>query len=447
MSADKESDTKLSEWLDRIEIESWQLELILSGFVIFLLLHGLEPFHALGDQVDDLADNNNYFSILELPYHAFRLAYYILIVSVLIHVFLRGLWISTIGLRSVSGGIEWDQFNMTPRFENYLKKQIPSFDKYIVRLDNYCSVFFAYTFLLVFSIISALTFILSLIIVQIVSRKIFGLPAFSGDNNFSGDDLIMLIYVISGLIYFIDFLTMGWLKRYKWFSKFYYPIYRLFSWVTLASFYRPIYYNLVDNKLGRRLAMMILPIGILIIATMSLEYYGNAYMSNNPLRSTQHWYLDDSYEDIAQENITRERPSIHAQTITENHIRLFVPYLSGSHENTIKHLCPTLEPGYFTGIKLRGGFEAGEIFNSEANTEELLNCTKQLWRVTINDSTYTDVNFRFYNHPQRDQQGLLAVIPIHHLDQSEHFIKIDRQRYVNKELKWFDGRYLWFYKG
>jgi len=167
-------------------------------------------------------------------------------------------------LRSVSGGIEWDQFNMTPRFENYLKKQIPSFDKYIVRLDNYCSVFFAYTFLLVFSIISALTFILSLIIVQIVSRKIFGLPAFSGDNNFSGDDLIMLIYVISGLIYFIDFLTMGWLKRYKWFSKFYYPIYRLFSWVTLASFYRPIYYNLVDNKLGRRLAMMILPIGILI---------------------------------------------------------------------------------------------------------------------------------------------------------------------------------------
>ena len=121
---------------------------------------------------------------------------------------------------------------------------------------------------------------------------------------------MMLIYVLSGLIYFIDFLTMGWLKKYKWFGKFYYPLYRFFSWITFASFYHPIYYNLADNKLGRHLAMMILPIGILIITFMSLTYYGNAYMSSDQLSSSQHWYIDDSYEDIAQVNKHRQLKKI-----------------------------------------------------------------------------------------------------------------------------------------
>lgn len=446
MSIDKRADMRLSQWLDKMEAESWQLELILSGFVIFLLLLGLEPFHSLWPKIDQLSDNSNYFAFLEGPYHIFRIAYYILIVAIIFHVFLRGLWISTIGLRSVSGDIEWEEFNMSPKFDNYLKKQIPSFDHYIKQLDRYCSISFAYTFLLVFSILAAGSFLMGLIIVQFATRSIIDVPLFSGDQVTKGDDIVMMIYMILGVIYLVDFLTMGWLKKFEWFSKFYYPVYRFFGWITFANFYRPIYYNLVDNKLGRRLAMMILPISILIVTLMSLKYYGNAYMSSDPLQSSQHWYLDDAYEDMAKENVTKQRVSIHAQTIKENYLRLFVPYLSSAHEPTIRHLCSELEPAYFTGIKLRGGISAGDIINSEADTKDLLSCVKKLWRVMIDDSLYVDANFRFYHHPLREQDGLLAIIPIHHLDQSEHFIKVDRQRYINDELKWYDGRYLWFYK-
>lgn len=448
MSSEKRSDTRLSEWLDKMEAESWQLELILSGFVIFLLLLGLEPFHTIEPKIDKLADDSNYFAFLALPYHIFRITYYVLIVAIIFHVFLRGLWISTIGLRSVSGDIEWEEFNMTPKFENYLKRQIPSFDHYIERLDNYCSISFAYTFLLVFSILSTGSILIGLIIIQTVTRWIGGVSILTGDNVFRGDDFVILVYLFSALIYFIDFLSMGWLKKFKWLSLFYYPIYRIFGWITFANFYRPIYYNLVDNKLGRRLAVMILPISISLVVLMSIKYYGNAYIAPDRHESSQYWYLDDSYEDLAKENIAKGRPSIHAQTIQGNHLKLFVPYLASAHEPSIKYLCPEAEPGYFTGIKLRGGISAGEIVNSKADTKELLNCVGQLWRVSIDDSLYMDVNFRFYHHPQRDQEGLLAIIPIHHLDQSEHFIKVDRQRYLilEEEMKWYDGRHLWFYK-
>jgi len=447
MSTENRSETRLSEWLDKMEAESWQLELILSGFVIFLLLLGLEPFHAIGDRISDLGYDASYFFILEIPYQIFRTAYYVLIFAIIFHVFLRGLWISTIGLRSVSGEIEWQELKMSPKFENYLKKQIPSFDHYIEQLDKYCSISFAYTFLLVFSILAAGSFLIGMIVIQFSIRGLLGISLFKGDSITQADDIVMLIYFVLGIVYLIDFLTMGWLKKFQWVSRFYYPIYRFFGWITFANFYRPIYYNLVDNMLGRRLAIMILPIGVFIIMLMSLRYYSNAYVPSDRLTSSQQWYLDDAYEDLAKENVTRGRPSIHSQTIMNNHIRLFVPYLSSPHEPTIKYLCPEAEPGYFTGVKLRGGLSAGDIINSKADGKELLNCVKQLWRVSIDDSLYTNVNFRFYHHPLRDQEGLLAIIPIHHLDQSEHFIKVDRQRYTEEELKWLDGRFLWFYKG
>jgi hypothetical protein len=38
----------LKTWLDGIQQDSWQLELLISGFVIFLLIGGLEPMSEWG---------------------------------------------------------------------------------------------------------------------------------------------------------------------------------------------------------------------------------------------------------------------------------------------------------------------------------------------------------------------------------------------------------------
>ncbi len=443
---EEHSKKDLSEWLDKIQVESWQLELVLSGFVIFLLLAGLEPYHSLWESMDDLARESIGLSILELPYHTFRIAYYILIVATIFHVFLRGLWISTIGLRSVSGDIDWDQLKLTGRFEEYLKKKMSSFDDYILRLETLCSISFAYTFLMVFSILSAGSFILVAIGIQTSIRSIMGVPLFAGDQSNGLDDIAVLTYMGLGVFYLLDFVTFGWFKRFRLWSKLYYPIYRFYGFVTFANFYRPLYYNLVDNKLGRRLAIGLVPLTIFVVALMSLQYTGNAYLSNNQFGDSQHWYLDDFYDDTQSGKVNKNRCSIQSKVISGNYIRLFAPYIPRDHDTSIERFCPELEPGYFTGLKLRGGISAGKITNPEADSEELLGCMAQLWRVTINDSVYTDIPFRFNYHSQREQYGLLAMIPIHDLGQSEHYIRVDRQRLYKDELKWFDGEQLWFYK-
>ena len=273
-----------------------------------------------------------------------------------------------------------------------------------------------------------------------------GSQIFRGDNITGPDDVIMLAYAFLGLIYLIDFLSLGKIKKIKWLSPVYYPIYRFYGFITMAKFYRPIYYNLIDIKLGRRLSLFILPLGLVIMVLMSIRYYSNAYIPHTPERHSTEWYLAESYDDIDAEKIVDNRPSINSQVISDNHLKVFVPYLAKDHDPSIEHLCPDLEPGYFTGLKLRGAFSTGEIKNWDSSSEDILACMRQLWRVSIDDSLYTDVKFRFYNHPKREQPGMMSIIPIHHLDNTEHFIKIDRHRVNSDTMRWYEGRNLWFYK-
>ena len=440
MTPEERKGSKLSDWLDTIQRDSWQLELILSGFVIFLLLAGLEPYHQLYDEIDKLSNADDWVQYLDIPYHTFRIAYYSMMIAVMLHVFLRGLWISTIGLRSVSGDIDWEKIRVRGRFDKYLRKEIPSFDSYIMRLETYCSISFSYTFLLFFSILAVGSAVASTILFASIIKSL-GLE----ESGWFGTFLVAS-YLICTLIYFIDFITLGWLKRIKYFGYVYYPIYRYFGFVTFASLYRPLYYNLIDHKLGRRLAIMVMPIGIAIVVAMSIIFIPDVYVPSELSTHTEQAFLYDSYEDIALEKVTDERPSIRSQVVKDNYLPLFVPYLPTSHDISIKRVCPDLEPGHHTGLKLRGGITAGQIINYKADPEKLLDCMKQLWRVSIDDSLYTDVNFRFYEHPLREQNGLFAMIPIHHLDRSEHFVKIDRHRVQQDSLQWFDGRHIWFYK-
>jgi len=363
-----------------------------------------------------------------------------MLIAVMLHVFLRGLWISTIGLRSVSADIDWETINVKGRFNKFLRKEIPSFDSYIVRLETYCSISFSYTFLLFFSILAVGSALASAALYASLLRSL-GLDESSFLGNF-----LFFSYFICTVIYFIDFVTLGWIKRIKYFGFVYYPIYRFFGFVTFASLYRPLYYNLIDHKLGRRLAIMVLPIGIAVVILMSIRYITDAYMPSELSTHSEQAFLYDSYEDIALEKVTDERPSIRSQIVKDNYLPLFVPYIPTAHDATIKSICPDLEPGYDTGFKLKGGITAGRIINRKAVPAELLDCMRQLWRVSIDDSLYTDINFRFYQHPLRDQNGLLTMIPIHHLDRDEHFVKIDRYRVLQDSVRWFDGRHIWFYK-
>ena len=117
--------------LEKLQEESWQLELIISGFAIYGLFVAYEP---ISISVQESQNEQQVYAFIISSVALVSCA--ILIFNLLLHVILRGLWIGALGLRYVSGDIDYDQLNYSRKFNKYLRKKVGSFDKYIANLEN-----------------------------------------------------------------------------------------------------------------------------------------------------------------------------------------------------------------------------------------------------------------------------------------------------------------------
>ena len=118
MANDQEK-SKMGQILERLQEESWQLELLISGFAIFLVAGSGEMLWKFLNTLIVLDSGSD-----EMPYLASFVAvlmgsWIILLINLILHILLRGLWISAIGLRYISGDIDFSELNLAPRFEAF----------------------------------------------------------------------------------------------------------------------------------------------------------------------------------------------------------------------------------------------------------------------------------------------------------------------------------------
>ncbi len=285
-----------SEWLEKLQQESWQLELLISGFALFGIWESRDlvdqagRYIGINSAVDGWTDDILIVFLLML-----QAAWLIFFINLLFHVMLRGLWIGAIGLRYVSGDIDYDSLEYSEEFNKYFKKRVGRFDDYIERLEKVCSVIFAYTFLLFFIFLSFAMFVAVSILLGKVLGQLFG--------DYEGIvTVIMLTFIFLGLVVFLDFITLGALKkvRNKNFTKYYAYLYRFFSYITLSFIYRPLLYNFIDYKYTRRLFWFSIPyvLGITLI------------LPNFLLDGTPHFpsldYKDNEYEQFSKQIVNKK---------------------------------------------------------------------------------------------------------------------------------------------
>ncbi|WFO17818.1 hypothetical protein M601_009480 [Cellulophaga baltica 4] len=132
-------------WLDKLQQESWQLELIISGFAIYALILAYEPI-----SINISEAMNSQQTIKMILWFIVFISWAIFIFNLTLHIVLRGLWIGALGLRYVSGDIDYHKLNYSKKFTKHLKKRVGTFDRYIARLEKYCSILFAISFLVFF---------------------------------------------------------------------------------------------------------------------------------------------------------------------------------------------------------------------------------------------------------------------------------------------------------
>jgi hypothetical protein len=90
-------------------------------------------------------------------------------------------------------------------------------------------------------------------------------------------------------------------------------------------------------------------------------------------------------------------------------------------------LCPNLTPAKKTGPTLKGIVNIN-INKDESTHDSLLMCMSQIHELFINDSLLAPQEFFFYEHPQREDVGLLAHIDIDTLARGPHTLKVKTLR-------------------
>ena len=404
--------------LQRLQEESWQLELIISGFAIFGLFTALEPI----SEAASIAQSKQQVVKTIILFIAV-ISCAILLFNLLLHVVLRGLWIGTLGLRYVSGDIDYDSLNYSEKFTKYLKKKVGSFDKYVATLENYCSIIFAVSFLLIFYVL-AITF--TIVSIALIASQIIDNDALPETlRTIVGVSLILFLF-FGMILTFIDFITQGWLKKKRWISKFYFPIYWVFSFITLSFLYRPLVYNFLDNKFGRRLSFVLLPVYFLILVLTSFQYKPSNYF-NDVGNSSENSASHVSYLDMLGENEHIDEFAITSKVITTPYLNVFME-LTDNVENNVFNFNPDLEPE-----NDKRGLRSTMIVINETNWSTIskqrgayIKTLNDVYSVRI-DSTDYEGEFILSESKQKDL-GFETFVGIKELEEGKHLLKVIRKR-------------------
>ena len=418
-------DNKLKKWLNKLQRESWQLELLISGFAIFLMLGALQALREMKrGLVVAKYGMDEWGELLDIGYVILVGACFFILINLVVHVLLRGLWISTIGLRYVSGDIDYASLRFADKFDRFLQKRIGSFDRYILKLENVCSIVFAFTFLLVFMLVGVGTFFAVMVVFFDLLEGLLESILPEAAAKTIGLTLV-IIWLLFGLLYFVDFLTLGFVKRVKWLSKIYYPFYRFFGFITLAGIYRPIYYNLVDNKFGRRVGLLLVPYLVGVVFFLSAEVTSFAWFPDEigDMGITHH-----DYDDQRRENTLITSGSLPSRYVSNGFLELFIAYQPKKDDPVLEHLCPTFKPpkerGFGSDIVVVGPGDFPKKREGVRDTSML--CLSQLYEVQVDDSLFAKPAFKFYYHTNFKEPGLFTVLDVDYLPRGEHAVKVSK---------------------
>ena len=369
----------------------------------------------------------------------------VLIVNLVIHVVIRGLWIGAIGLRYVSNEIDYKSLNYSKRFTYYLKKKVGSFDDYIERLENYCSILFAITFLSLFYIVS---FFLCCLLLVLIGNFFLKSGVFS---VFTGTILLGFFaigYLLLCLVVLIDFLTQGFLKKKEWTSFLYFPIYKVFSVLTLSFLYRPLVYNILDDKFSKRLTLILTPIYISAFVLATFQTIRSNYIFKEDY-SAKYYSYNNNYMNSINKNEYIKYAAIQSKIIEKNYLHVFIPFkekIENEVFNQYKNLIPKedvrgFDSPFFSTKKRKYNAKTDSI------TIKYLRAIEQIFILKIDA---LEINNKFSITDINNQLGFETFIPIKKLKEGKHLLTIrknstDKNTKLLKEIHVIDIPF-WYFK-
>ena len=374
-------------WLKRTQEGSWEPEILISGISLIALFQLPALIHDAQIFVEDNTFaffhygnvDNSFFTLMET-------AVYWLIICLILHLGIRSIWVSFVGLSyAFPEGISFKGLKLTDFFKSRLLR-IPSFEDSVIRLEKISSMIYATAFLLVLATIGVSFYLVFWVLLIVTFYPL--LPDFVG--SFSADSIVTILMMVIAIPYFVDFITLGWLKRFKLFSKIYRPIYIVSGILTLAPFYRGIYYGLVSNIKRRYIfAGMIVFIVVTAFIIGGLRGYSLFDRSTAIESTVGYTFFEGYYRDLNPEKPSRWA-TIGSSEVENGVIELIISH-KAAHEEKIKANCDFNK-------RIEEGKESRSLI--------LLDCLSSFVEVEIDSMQIEPERWFFADSPRSNQKGI-----------------------------------------
>lgn len=380
-------------WLQVLEAESWQAELVISGIAIF---GTLQLPHYIG-----LLSGWFIFNVVEeISTLTYLLTMYLsvaaagLILFFLIHFVMRALWIASLGLSSVyPEGIRLVENAMvTVRMLRRLREDLGNLDNFNEQLDRTCSSLLAAAFLLVLGTLGITVFLCGLIFVFLLIQTLFPtldswLPVFA------------LFMVIPLMTILTSIANLPRFREHPLVKQYHYPVYRLMTRIFFNVGYRPFIILqsvfLTNIDLRQYYLRFFAAFIVVMIAGFVMMFQIDAFiqLSNNYIESGTRTNLIRAsfYEDRRNEGDLIVSPLLPSADVeTPRHLTVFVPFIRRERDLLLE-ACPYPD----------------SLSSNYHKRNWQLQCVPSQYSFVLNTDTLTNFTVLHHLHPNRGERGLL----------------------------------------
>jgi len=401
---------------------TWELELLLSGLVLFALFQLPDVLNSFFDHLEPHATAGAYRLLFFVQLYA-KAIVYALMVAFVLHLVSRAYWVGLVGLHSVyPGGVKWNETGAGPITTQVHRERLVSLPTVISKTDNFCSVIFSVACLIV--IMFAFSVVLSGVFLVIAYGGLRMTGRTRGVSNVFSVFAAIFVLVAAGTA----FVDKRYGARLAPGGRAQRVVRRLTTITYLAGILGvtgPILFTLTTN-VGRKKMMAIVYVALIaILVAASAERLSRSdRLSLNGSDfygySQQHGVTPNFYESQRPKDVVVPRtPSIQSDIIRDPYVRLFIPYVPRWDNDAIPRVCPG------TKVLQKRGLQIGaEPPVPDSLAIPVLRCLTAIHNVTLNGTRLDSIDFNFYQQPESGVKGIIAYIPAEGLPRGRNVLTV-----------------------
>jgi len=384
-------------WLQTIQLNSWEAELLISALVLYALFQVpdyLYEFSHLNFKRGSLLIR--FFDTLVGGINLLQFGY-------ILHITVRGIWVASVGFSYVfPDGINYQNLKFRGKFKEELQKNL-SITKSVLKLEELSSVIYGLSFTIfgVFVGFGALMFFFFFI---------YDFLAPNSPNAITEDStpfgIFVILYLLGVILLFIDFITSGLFRRKEWAVDWFYPIAWFFRFITLSFLYRRSMLVLLSNLKGWRSRVIGLGIAIIVGGFLFTRNQARGKNLTSYLENTTRGELMmNTYENLRAKG-DYLLSSIQSDIVSESYLKVFLRDLS-----------------VFNQMK-ESLYNSNEIKWDQLPSDSSSFYLNKWFTVSIDTTTIDDIVWMNAQHPIERIFGFYTYIDIESLARGRHHLSI-----------------------